>query len=204
MKNKNLFPFERNRYFYGKMLTARDFDTEQKYQNDKRRLITRSVLGAGIVCGLGVNVGDDTSLTIESGLALDYMGREIAINAPVFKKLAMLPGCEKLEGYETAYLCLGYDETGTEAVSNIGAAESSEEYNKIEEGFSLYLDTAQPDYNTLYSEGGLNSVTIVYSGDDIDIVQILPAAVIAGEEFYIKYVVVKSLMPSQMSFTMSF
>jgi hypothetical protein len=32
----------------------------------------------------------------------------------------------------------------------------------------------------------------------------LPAAVIAGEEFYIKYVVVKSLMPSQMSFTMSF
>ena len=92
MNNKNLFPFERNRYFYGKMLTARDFETEQKYYNDKRRLINRTVLGAGIVCGLGVNVGDDTSLTIESGVALDYTGREIAIAAPIFQKLSMLPG----------------------------------------------------------------------------------------------------------------
>ena len=204
MKNKNLFPFERNRYFYGKMLTARDFETEQKYQNDKRRLINRAVLGAGIVCGLGVNAGDDTSLTVESGLALDYMGREIAVNAPVFQKLAMLPGSDKLEGFETAYLCLSYKETGTEIVSNVGSGESKEEHNKIEEGFSLYLDTGRPDYNTLYGEGGFNSIAVLYSQQDIDIVQVLPTAVVAGEVFSIKYVIVKNLTLPPVSFTIEF
>ena len=204
MNHKNLFPFERNRYFYGKMLTARDFETEQKYFNDKRRLLNRSVLGAGIVCGLGVNAGDDTSLTVESGLALDYMGREIALSAPVFQKLAMLPGSEKLEGHETAYLCLVYRETGTEAVGNIGVADGKEEYNKVEEGFSLYLDTNQPDYGTLYGEGGLNTVSVVYSRQDIDIVQVMPAAVVAGEIFSIKYVIVKNLKLPPLSFTVEF
>lgn len=37
MNNSNFFPLERNRYFYGKMLTARDFETEQRYFNNKRR-----------------------------------------------------------------------------------------------------------------------------------------------------------------------
>ena len=204
MKNNNLFPFERNRYFYGKMLTARDFETEQKYFNDKRRLINRSVLGAGIVCGLGVNAGDDTSLTVESGLALDYLGREIAVNAPVFQKLAMLPGSEKLEGHETAYLCLAYRETGSEPVSNIGVADGKEEYNKSEEGFSLYLDTGQPDYSTLYGEGGLNMVSVVYSQQDIDIVQVMPTTVVAGEIFSIRYVLVKNLKLPPLSFTVEF
>lgn len=38
MNNSNFFPLERNRYFYGKMLTARDFETEQRYFNNKRRI----------------------------------------------------------------------------------------------------------------------------------------------------------------------
>ena len=204
MNNKDFFPFERNRYFYGKMLTARDFETEQKYQNDKRRLVNRTVLGSGIICGLGVNCGDDSSLTIESGLAIDYLGREIAVSSPVFQKFAMLPGSEKLEGFETAYLCLAYKETGSEPVSNIGVATSDEQYNKVEEGFTLFLDTGQPDYNTLYGEGGLNTVSVVYSRRDIDIVQVMPVAVIAGEAFVIKYIIVKNLALPPISFSMEF
>ena len=204
MKNNELFPFERNRYFYGKMLTARDFETEQKYQNDKRRLVNRSVLGAGIVCGLGVNCSDDSSLTIESGLALDYMGREVAVNSPVFQKFAMLPGSENLEGFETAYLCLAYKETESELVSNIGVSKGDEQHNKIEEGFTLYLDTNQPDYAVLYGEGGLNCVHTVYSKQGIDVVQIMPAAVTAGEIFAIKYLIVKNLSLPPVSFTMEF
>ena len=30
MTNLSLFPIERNRYFYGKLLTVRDFELEQK------------------------------------------------------------------------------------------------------------------------------------------------------------------------------
>jgi len=51
MNNSNFFPLERNRYFYGKMLTARDFETEQRYFNNKRRLLNRTLYGAGVVCG---------------------------------------------------------------------------------------------------------------------------------------------------------
>ena len=35
MKNMKYFPFERNKYFYGKLLTVDDFETEQRYMNDK-------------------------------------------------------------------------------------------------------------------------------------------------------------------------
>ena len=61
MNNSNFFPLERNRYFYGKMLTARDFETEQRYFNNKRRLLNRTLYGAGVVCGLGVYRNDDVS-----------------------------------------------------------------------------------------------------------------------------------------------
>ena len=54
MKNLKCFPFERNRYFYGKLLSVEDFETEQKYFNDKRRTINRFLFGSGVVCGLNV------------------------------------------------------------------------------------------------------------------------------------------------------
>lgn len=54
MKNLKSFPFERNRYFYGKLLSVEDFETEQKYFNDKRRTVNRFLFGSGVVCGLGV------------------------------------------------------------------------------------------------------------------------------------------------------
>ena len=41
MKNLNYFPFERNKYFYGKLLSVDDFETEQKYMNNKRRMGNR-------------------------------------------------------------------------------------------------------------------------------------------------------------------
>ena len=53
MNNANYFPFERNRYFYGKLLTVRDFEVEQRYHCTKRALLNRLVHGAGVVCGLG-------------------------------------------------------------------------------------------------------------------------------------------------------
>ena len=70
--------FDRNHYFKGKSLTARDLADEQKYFNEKRWLINRMVLGWGVVCGLDVCV-DDCGLRIESGLALDCCGRELLV-----------------------------------------------------------------------------------------------------------------------------
>jgi len=70
--------FERNHYFQGKLLTARDLADEQKYFNEKRWLINRTVLGWGIVCGLDV-CPDKCGLRIEPGLALDCCGHELLV-----------------------------------------------------------------------------------------------------------------------------
>jgi hypothetical protein len=45
----------RNRYFRGKTMRADDFEKEQRYLIGRRRLITRSVLGWGVVYGLPVD-----------------------------------------------------------------------------------------------------------------------------------------------------
>jgi hypothetical protein len=72
--------FERNHYFHGKLLSARDLTDEQRYFNEKRWLINRMVLGWGIVCGLDVKVADGR-LIINPGLALDCCGHELLVCA---------------------------------------------------------------------------------------------------------------------------
>ncbi|MDQ7096750.1 hypothetical protein REC12_24460 [Desulfosporosinus sp. PR] len=205
MKNKTLFPLERNRYFHGKMLTARDFDTEQNYNNNKRRLINRCILGTGVVCGLGVYLNDETSFSMETGLALDYSGREIAVTSPIIRKLQMVEGFESLAGHEQAYLCLEYAEQMREPVNNIGVADSeSQQFNKIEEGYRLSLDTCEPDVETLLGESGKNQVQVLYASRGLAIYQIVPAAVMAGQEFSLRFMVVKGTELPQVSFEYSF
>ena len=67
MNNTKLYPFERNRYYSGKMLTSSDFQAEQTYFNNKRRFINSLMYGSGVVCGFGVFSLDDLSVLIESG-----------------------------------------------------------------------------------------------------------------------------------------
>lgn len=83
-----LHKFERNRYFYGKLMTVRDFEMEQSYMNGKRHLINRLVLGDGVVCGLKVASAFDAAtnrlnLAISSGVAIDCAGREIVVDQDV-------------------------------------------------------------------------------------------------------------------------
>lgn len=97
-------------------------------------------------------------------MALDYMGREICVSAPVIRKLRMVEGCESLEKSDRAYLCLQYAQENREPVNNIGAADStSEQFNKIGEGYRLYLSTDEPDLTEIYGGAGVNSVSVVYS-----------------------------------------
>jgi hypothetical protein len=77
--NNQLYPFERNRYYPGKMLTTADFQAEQDYYINKSRFMNSLMYGAGIVCGLGVFSLDDLSFMVESGVAIDGMGREIVV-----------------------------------------------------------------------------------------------------------------------------
>ncbi len=96
MNNNQFFPFERNRYYAGKMLTSADFVAEQKYFLDKQRFLSTMMYGSGIVCGLTVVSLDDLSILVESGVAIDGSGREIVLESSVVKKLSAVDGFDSL------------------------------------------------------------------------------------------------------------
>lgn len=98
--------FERPRYFAGKLITAEDFELEQRYHIEKRWLLNRMLEGAGIVSGLGVVPSEQGTVTVEPGLALDPLGREILVTEP--QQLA-IPDC-----VEPLSICLLYREIETD------------------------------------------------------------------------------------------
>ena len=69
---------KRNRYFNGKVLSAKDFQDEQRYFLEKHRLLNRCLHGHGVVCGLLVAPTDPASpdgVLVEPGIGLDATGR---------------------------------------------------------------------------------------------------------------------------------
>lgn len=175
MKNLKSFPFERNRYFYGKLLSVDDFETEQKYFNDKRRTINRFLFGSGVVCGLNVVEVDDESISVEPGLALDFAGREIVIDEPVIKRIV------ELEGYDDQdtgfyYLCLEYQEEAAELMHNVAGTpgRSNGEYNKYREGYRLSITHMEPERQVFAPRQLYEESKTVYCGQGIRIRQVLP------------------------------
>lgn len=193
MNNTNFSPFERNRYFYGKLLTVRDFETEQRYYNGKRAMLNRLVSGAGVVCGLGVTASDESTLMIGSGMALDYQGREIVVPETLFRKLQMLEGQETLKGRQDAYLCLSYDEEDVEPVNATGAQVGAErQFDLTRESYRLYLTGEAPDYRELLETAGKENVSVLYQSDELTLVLCAPANICAGEEFQVQVLVIKN------------
>src|SRR5262245_45906343 len=75
---------ERNRYYTGKFMTARDFQGEQDYSRSRRQLHNRLLHGWGVVCGLGVKHHPrqecrNTTVVVKAGVAIDCCGREVVI-----------------------------------------------------------------------------------------------------------------------------
>lgn len=191
--NSDFFPLERNHYFYGKLLTVREFELEQKYTRSAAQLMHRLVFGAGVVCGMSVSAGDDSTLLIESGMAIDYLGRMVALEEPLLRKLQMIDGQETLRDKESAYLCLKYQETNREPVNAVGASTGeSRQYNVTREGAQLYLTAEEPDYRTLLEASGKENVSVLYSSDELSLVLAVPEAVCAGRMFTVELLVVKN------------
>ena len=191
--NTDFFPLERNRYFYGKLLTVRDFEIEQKYMRSSSQLMRRLVNGAGVVCGLGVSASDDSALLIESGMAIDYLGRMVTVEEPLLRKLQMIDGQEDLKNSESAYLCLEYQETDREPVNAVGAASGeSRQCNITREGSHLFLTAREPDYRALLEAEGKDNVSVIYTSDELSLVLSVPEAVCAGQEFAVELLVVKN------------
>lgn len=140
MKNNQLFPFERNRYYAGKLLTSADFEAEQLYMNNKRRFLNRIMFGSGIACGLSVVNLDDLSILVESGVAIDGTGREIVVESTVIRRLSSVEGFASLNS-DQAGLYIRYKEEDVHTVycGDIGSDGKEYESNRIDEGYELYL-----------------------------------------------------------------
>ena len=185
MKNLKYFPFARSRYFYGKLLTVDDFETEQKYMNDKRRMVNRFLHGSGVVCGMNVVRVDDRTISVEMGLALDFAGREIVVDAPVIRKLDMIDGYDDTAGEDGyLYLCIEYAEKETEPVHSItgaGARGTGEvEYNKISEGYRIFFTTQEPEHEGFTIANYYQDTKTIYWGNGIRIKQCLRRFLTAG------------------------
>lgn len=192
LENNQLLPFERNRYYIGKLLTSADFQTEQTYFNNKRRFINGLMFGSGIVCGMGVYNLDDLSIMVESGVAVDGMGREIVLESSVVKKLSVLEGFENLTT-DNATLCLRYAEEEVHPVYAVNRQEQTEDYefNRIKEGWQLFL----LDTHTLgEKENPISEILItnrMYSDSDFSVDISMPASVACGSMVKLTMVVEK-------------
>ncbi|MBR1669738.1 MAG: hypothetical protein IJ695_03485 [Butyrivibrio sp.] len=140
MASNQVYPFERNRYYPGKMLTTADFQAEQSYHINKLRFMNSLMYGAGIVCGCGVVNLDDLSILVESGVVIDGSGREIIIDSSLVKKLSAVEGFDDLTS-DTACLCVRFKEKDIHSVYAVSHKESDQEYeyNLISEGYEIFL-----------------------------------------------------------------
>lgn len=193
MKNLNYFPYERNQYFYGKLMSVDDFQTEQKYMNDKRRLINRFLHGCGVVCGLNVVQVDDCTVSLEAGVALDFAGREIVVDTPVTRKLSMIEGfdsyTEEDEDNSYLYLCIEYGEKEKDPVYNVAGSGSKAEYNKVAESYRMYLTNREPEGSIYGSASYVEEQKVIYWGSGIRVSQVFPRYVKSGEELEFRVVV---------------
>ena len=178
MNNNSLLPFERNRYFAGKMLTSTDFAAEQEYMNNKRRFLNNLMYGSGVVCGCGVYSLDDLSLFVESGFAIDSLGREIVIENSVVRKLSTIEGFEQINTNELT-LCIRYKEENVHPVYSVNRqqAESEYEYNRIRENYELFFVATEDVVKGAVVETEFLTNGVLYSDDDYMVMVEMPATV---------------------------
>ncbi|MFC5406946.1 hypothetical protein [Cohnella soli] len=208
MKKARMFPFERNRYFYGKLLTVRDFESEQKYFNDKRRLLNRLLFGSGVVAGMQVVPVDDKTITVEMGVALDYLGREIVISSPVTLKLSMIDGFTNNEYKKNVYLYVAYDEKGREPVHSVGNSsvrgEETSEYNRYLESYRLYVKEEAPSPLSFEHAGLLEDIVTLYHDNDVRVTQRMPKYANPDDVVDVTLVVEKTLQTPRVSLSFSY
>ncbi len=182
MNNNKLYPFERNRYYPGKMLTSADFQAEQNYHVNKSRFMNGLMYGSGIVCGLGVFSLDDQSVLIESGAAIDGHGREIIVDSSTVKKLSAIEGFDQLTG-DLVRLCVRFKEQEIHNVYSVNRKEDEKEYefNRIAEGYELFL-VDKGDENSEYTpETEFLTKEVLFKSENYIGEVMIPATVCKGK-----------------------
>lgn len=136
-------PFERNHYFWGKLLSAEDFTAEQRYHNEKRWFLNCLLYGAGVLCGLDVIKLDEKKILVQTGAALDSAGRELVLSAPKTENISLIEGFsfDNQEGF--SYLCLCFGEKFQQEAVALEPG-GAKQYNRILEDVRLCFTQTPP------------------------------------------------------------
>ncbi|MFD1686081.1 hypothetical protein [Halobellus litoreus] len=146
--NCGLRQFERNRYFHGKLMTARDMQTEQQYHAGRLHTHNRYVTGSGIVCGLEVDVeaaSDDAgspTAVVEQGVAIDACGRQIVVED---RDRIEIPPSIAGNGRVSVYIA--YATCKKESVPVTGSEEACGdecEYNRLQQTYQVTFEASPP------------------------------------------------------------
>lgn len=157
-------PFMRLRYAYGQLLGAEDFTTEQRYFLLRSRLHNAALHGYGTAWGLAVKHQQDATtltLTCETGLAIDALGREVYVPQKVcldvtgladtrfWADLAAPPGAPADSPMRRVYVVLRYRACLTDNAPAItqpcSDADAALAPSRIVDGYRLCLEAAVPD-----------------------------------------------------------
>lgn len=178
MNGNPVVPFEKNRYYSGKRLTSADFEAEQQYVNRKREFINNIMFGSGIVYGCNVNSVDNQNICVQTGAALDGHGREIIINRSNVKKLSAIAGFEETESRQVT-LCVRYKEENVQQVCSVSktSSEAEYEYNRIQEGYELFLMDSDKVERVPEVENAFLSRNVIYQDENYEIYLVVPATV---------------------------
>lgn len=189
MKNDKIYPFTRNRYFYGKLLTVRDFEIEQRYFNDKRRMTNRLAVGTGILSGLDVVAVNDRTISIDPGIAIDSFGREIVVSLPAMHMLSDLEGFDQDAIHDTYYLCMAYEERPAEMVHSVAQTSGDGEYSRLNEAYAFSLRTDYKSNVQKLRERLLHTRYTVYTADEVKVDLVINDIVSTLNPFEIEMVV---------------
>lgn len=136
--------FTKNRFFDGKLMTARDMQTEQRYHAERLETLTRHATGSGVLTGLAISsvrtVDDRLEVALDSGIALDGLGRPVVVETPTTKSIPDPDGDE-------CHLFVLFNEFETDAVARPDAdsRHPEAEAGRLVEGFELTYRESPPD-----------------------------------------------------------
>ena len=134
--------YQRNRYFYGRLLTSDDFITEQTYFMEKHRLHNRYLHGCGVVEGFDVSIDECNNILVEPGSAIDCAGNLVVVDSRV--QLGVPSGAGEL------CIVVEYRERPTEEVPALYISSETDTaggFSRILEEYCVSITDVNPNAN---------------------------------------------------------
>lgn len=146
--------FERNNFYFGKLMTVRDFTDEQRYLNEKRWMVNHFGLGWGVLCGLKVRPHgrERNKVIVEPGFAIDRYGHEIAVFDEETVDLNTAQDHYPPEKRHWYYISLKYEECAINPspipVDDCGDLRQECVFNRTRESYRLVVTRQKPGFHS--------------------------------------------------------